>query len=95
MPRVQCRGYWHGTAVHVAFGLLAGYVYEKLEQMTDCRGLISDAMERAKNFANTKQQNIVKTMDLTEFILDAHNIESCGNVLDLQRLRQDAPQWVE
>ena len=52
-------------------------------------------MERAKNFSQKKKQNIVKLMDLTEFILDAHNTESCGNVLDLQRLRQDTPQWVE
>jgi hypothetical protein len=40
-------------------------------------------------------QNIVKLMDLTDFILDAHNTKSCGNVLDLQRLRQDTPQWIE
>ena len=52
-------------------------------------------MERAKNFSRKKQHNIVKLMDLKEFILDAHNTESCGNVLDLQRLRQDAPQWIE
>jgi hypothetical protein len=52
-------------------------------------------MERAKNFVRKKQQSIVKLMDLTEFVLDAHNTKSCGNVLDLQRLRQDAPQWIE
>lgn len=52
-------------------------------------------MERAKKFARKKQQNVVKIMDLTDFILDAHNTESCGNVLDLQRLRRDAPQWIE
>ena len=52
-------------------------------------------MERAKNFSRNKQENIVKVMDLTEFILDAHDTKSCGNVLDLQRLRQDTPQWIE
>jgi hypothetical protein len=52
-------------------------------------------MERAKNFVRKKQQSVVKLMDLTEFVLDAHNTKSCGNVLDLQRLRQDAPQWIE
>jgi len=52
-------------------------------------------MERARNFSRKKQQSVVKVMDLTEFILDAHNTKSCGNVLDLQRLRQDAPQWIE
>ena len=29
------------------------------------------------------------------FLTDVHNTESCGNVLDLQRLRQDTPQLVE
>jgi hypothetical protein len=43
-------------------------------------------MERTKNFARKKQQSVVKLMDLTEFVLDAHNTKSCGNVLDLQRL---------
>jgi len=52
-------------------------------------------MERARNFSRKKQQNIVKLMDLTEFVLDAHDTKSCGNVLDLQRLRQDTPQWLE
>jgi hypothetical protein len=52
-------------------------------------------MERGKNFSRNKQQNVVKLMGLTEFVLNAHDTKSCGNVLDLQRLRQDAPQWVE
>jgi len=34
-------------------------------------------------------------MDLTEFVLDAHDTKSCGNVLDLQRLQQDTLQWLE
>src|ERR1700675_499769 len=52
-------------------------------------------MERAKNLSRKKQENVVKLMDLSEFILDAHDTKSCGNVLDLQRLRQDTPQWIE
>jgi hypothetical protein len=52
-------------------------------------------MERAQNLSRKKQENVVKLMDLTKFILDAHDTKSCGNVLDLQRLRQDAPQWIE
>src|ERR1700722_4827048 len=52
-------------------------------------------MERAKNFSRKKQQSVVKVMDFTEFILDAHNTKSCGNVLNLQWLRKNAPQWIE
>jgi len=39
-------------------------------------------MERAKNLSRKKQENVVKLMDLSEFILDAHDTKSCGNVLD-------------
>jgi hypothetical protein len=56
---------------------------------------LSDAMERAKNFERAQQKvvRVVKHVSLDNFILDAHNSNMCGNVLDLQNLRPEAPLW--
>jgi hypothetical protein len=59
-------------------------------------GLV-DAKERARNFdrADEDVASVVKHIRFADFILDAHDVNICGNVLDLQNLKQEAPHWIK
>jgi hypothetical protein len=54
-------------------------------------------MERAKNFGRpaNKTQPVIKYKPLDEFILKTHDVNVCGNVLDLPNLRPEAPYWIQ
>jgi hypothetical protein len=56
----------------------------------------SDARVRGKNFDSPQDQiqPIHKSTTIEEFILEAHNPKTCGNLLDLQNLRPEAPTWI-
>ena len=54
-------------------------------------------MERAKNFDRTPDEvvNVVKHVHFSDFILNTYNTLVCGNVLDLQNLKPEAPNWLK
>ena len=56
-----------------------------------------DAMGGAKNFGRpaNKAQPIIKYKPLDEFILNTHDVNVRGNVLDLPNLRPEAPYWIQ
>jgi hypothetical protein len=54
-------------------------------------------MERGLNFlrSDDEQKEVVKVTDIKEFVLSAHDPSVCGNVLNLQNLRPNTPQWIQ
>jgi len=53
-------------------------------------------MERARNMNRLAAEikPVVKHKPLEQFILEAHDQNVCGNVLDLPNLRPEAPHWI-
>jgi hypothetical protein len=54
-------------------------------------------MVRAQNFHRTLEDVAAthKASTLEEYVLDAHNINECGNLLDLQNLSPQLPTWMK
>lgn len=53
-------------------------------------------MERAQNYH--RGENVIpihKSSTIEEFVLDAHNVNQCGNLLDLQNLNPQLPTWMK
>lgn len=54
-----------------------------------------DGKERAANYDRSVNVPIHKATTIAEFVLDAHDPQICGNLLDLQNLRAQCPTWMK
>jgi hypothetical protein len=57
---------------------------------------MTDATVRAQNFTAPQDQmrSIHKSTTIEDFIFEAHGHKTCGNLLDLQNMRPEAPTWI-
>jgi hypothetical protein len=58
---------------------------------------ITDATIRAQSFTapQTPSRTIHRTTTIEDFLLEAHSHKTCGNLLDLQNMRPEAPTWMK
>jgi hypothetical protein len=86
-PSMNHSVYWHGI-----------YIQDRISECFSSHiKILTDLMECGLNFSRSddEQKEVVKVTDITEFILSAHDPSVCGNVLDLQNLWPNAPQWIQ
>jgi hypothetical protein len=61
------------------------------------RSTPEDLKGRARNFnrgEDEEDEDYIKVTNIKEFLLDAHDPNVCGNVLDLPNYNPEAPQWI-